>query len=139
MRGPWEPFLGFPESCFSMTAPHRMHGGIYALKSLLIDTIPDRPLSGTRLSNVQVQRLPDEDGWSWSHVTPLTSQNSPSDQISGFQKCVLLPSITIGGRNSQTLGSKSQSEATNLRLCRLDCIADAPSIVCNPWEFSHGG
>lgn len=76
----------------------------------------------------------------WSHVTPLTqTSQAPSDQISGFQKCVLLPPTTIGGRNSQTRGSKSQSEATNLPLCRLDCIPDAPSIVFNPWEFSHGG
>lgn len=66
----------------------------------------------------------------WSHVTPLTQRSqTPSDRISGFQKCMLLPPTTIGGRNSQTPGSKSQSEATNLPLRRLDCISDALSIV----------
>lgn len=70
----------------------------------------------------------------WSHVTPLTqTSQSPADWIAGFQKCMLLPPTTIGGRNSQTLGSKSQSEATNLPLRRLHCISDAPSIV-----FNHG-
>lgn len=134
--GPWEPSWGSQSLASAWQHHIGCTRGETPLESLLIDTIPDRHLSEPDWAMFKFKERQTSMGGAGGveSRTPLTqTSQSPADRIAGFQKCMLLPPTTIGGCNSQTLGSKSQSEATNLPLRRLHCISDAPSIV-----FNHG-